>query len=97
MASIFHYGPYEFTLSDPGLAPGDTQTWGFGPWDWSQHVIQANARPRVGGVVDEAELSVVSAWMKYDSQTGEYFVITIQNIGTTPIISYEVWLGGTMS
>ena len=93
MATIFHYGPYSHLPSGPGLLPGNAETWQYGPIDWSGRVIHATARPRTQGV--DGELSVTAEWMKY--QAGQYFVITVENVGHTSIVSYEVWIGGTQS
>jgi hypothetical protein len=91
MASVFHFGPYEW-YKGTAFLPGQEHTWWFGPFDWRQKAVVITAHP-FDATGSNRRLSVTYI----DSQTtpDRYINCRIRNIGPDPIYIYYIYVGGT--
>ena len=91
MATPFNYGPYANTAG-AGLAPGQEQSWSFGPWPWYADAVIVTAHPLSRRGADQT--MKVTSVSSHSNPAGERFIFcTVRNVGQDSTY-YAIWLGG---
>ena len=91
MATPFNYGPYA-NFDSEGLAPGDQDSWTFGPWPWYADAVCITAHPLSRSGSNQA-MAVTSVSARSNAAGERFIDCTVKNVGPEDTF-YAIWLGG---
>jgi hypothetical protein len=91
MASIFMYGPYNYTGQSYWIPAGQERDISFGSWPWQGKVPMVS----VYGWEATDTLSIITLTSSCNSPPSDRYVTArVRNTGRYTVYGYSAWIGG---